>query len=317
MGCCNGGDTIEDNLSKEIIQYIRDNLEANLVKQTTLNAELNNIYKKLEEDKNNTPDNYIKEYSSKLIELTNTNTEKESQDIRSLLEETMKLANNNVSSFHIIIFEKLQGLRDYSNIKDLTEKNISLKNAIKENSALLMEVFNDLKSQGITDISQLTFEKFKEECSKHGVKMSEEELKQYYDLLKEKPKEGTDISSDIKEYMESHEELKNLIDKSKVNFKKFINKINKEGIDISKITFEEFKKLCKDCNIKFKESELKEIFELISKDYLGFINYINGLFENDNNNNENNLIKQAKVINNLSTIDYQLLPVAQKLDRNF
>ena len=79
----------------------------------------------------------------------------------------MKLVNNNYSSFHTIVFEKLQVFKDYSNIKEMLDKNTKLKKAIKDNEELLKEVFEDLKAKVITDISQVIFEKFKEVCEKH------------------------------------------------------------------------------------------------------------------------------------------------------
>ena len=96
-----------------------------------------------------------------------------------------------------------------------------------------------------------------------------------------------------------------------------INKINKEGIDVSKLTFEEFKKLCNDCGIKLKDNELKEIYDLMKENFLGFINYISQLCNNNNKDNDGNLIQKANLINNLSSIDLRTLPVAQKLERNF
>lgn len=319
MGCCSGdgdGQVIEDPLSMEVFEYIRDRLEANLVKQTTLNAELNNIYKKIQDNKNSTPDEVIKEYSDLLITLTNTTTEKESNDIKILLQEAMKLVNNNYSSFYIIIFEKLQGLKDYSNIKEILDKNPSLKKAIKENSALLEQVFKDLKDQGITDISSLTFEKFKEICTKHGVKMTDEELKEYYKLLTTKPKDGIDISADINNALNANSNLKQAIEKNKSGFFKLINKINKEGIDVTKLSLEEFKKLCIECGIKLNDKEMEELYNLIQSNYLGFINYMYKMYGNKTFK-EDNLIRKTNKINILASVDLQTLPVAQKLDRNF
>ena len=318
MGCCSGDgeEVMEDPLSNEIIEYIRDRLEANLVKQTTLNAELNNIYKKIQDNKNITPDEVIKEYGDLLITLTNTTTEKESNDIKTLLQDAMKLVNNNYSSFHIIIFEKLQGLKDYSNIKEILDKNPSLKKAIKDNSALLDEVFKDLKEQGITDISALTFEKFKEVCTKHGVKMTDEELKEYYKLLTTKPRDGIDISADIKNALNANPSLRQAIEKNKNGFFKLINKINKEGIDVTKLSLEEFKKLCKECGIKLSDKEMEELYNLIQSNYLGFINYMYRMYGNKTIK-EDNLMRKANKINTLASVDLQTLPVAQKLDRNF
>ena len=318
MGCCSGDgeEVMEDPLSNEIIEYIRDRLEANLVKQTTLNAELNNIYKKIQDNKNITPDEVIKEYGDLLITLTNTTTEKESNDIKTLLQDAMKLVNNNYSSFHIIIFEKLQGLKDYSNIKEILDKNPSLKKAIKDNSALLDEVFKDLKEQGITDISALTFEKLKEVCTKHGVKMTDEELKEYYKLLTTKPRDGIDISADIKNALNANPNLRQAIEKNKNGFFKLINKINKEGIDVTKLSLEEFKKLCKECGIKLSDKEMEELYNLIQSNYLGFINYMYRMYGNKTIK-EDNLMRKANKINTLASVDLQTLPVAQKLDRNF
>ena len=287
-----------------------------LIIQTTLNAELNNIYKKIQDNKNIAPDEVIKEYSDLLITLTNTTTEKESNDIKQLLQDAMKLVNNNYSSFHIIIFEKLQGLKDYSNIKEILDKNPSLKKAIKENAALLEEVFKDLKSQGITDISTLSFEKFKEVCTKHGVKMTDEELKEYYKLLTTKPKEGIDISADIKNALNANPNLKQAIEKNKGMFFKLIDRINKEGIDVTKLSLEEFIKLCKECGIKLSDKELEEIYNLIQSNYLGFINYMYRMYGNKTIS-EDNLMRKANKINILASVDLQTLPVAQKLDRNF
>ena len=319
MGCCSGdGDAqvIEDPLSIEIIEYIRDRLESNLVKQTTLNAELNNIFKKIQDNKNISPDEVIKEYSDLLITLTNTTTEKETNDIKILLQDAMKFVNNNYSSFHIIIFEKLQGLKDYSNIKEILNKNPSLKKAIKENAALLEKVFKDLKDQGITDISALTFEKFKEVCTKHGVKMTDEELKEYYKLLTTKPKDGIDISEDIKKVLDSNSNLKQAIENNKSGFFKLINKINREGIDVAKLSLEEFKKLCKEFGIKLNDKEMEELYNLIQSNYLGFINYMYRMYGNKTIK-EDNLMRKANKINILALVDLQTLPVAQKLDKNF
>jgi Ca2+-binding EF-hand superfamily protein len=318
MGCCSGDgeEVMEDPLSNEIIEYIRDRLEANLVKQTTLNAELNNIYKKIQDNKNITPDEVIKEYGDLLITLTNTTTEKESNDIKTLLQDAMKLVNNNYSSFHIIIFEKLQGLKDYSKIKEILDKNPSLKKAIKDNSALLDEVFKDLKEQGITDISALTFEKFKEVCTKHGVKMTDEELKEYYKLLTTKPRDGIDISADIKNALNANPNLRQAIEKNKNGFFTLINQINKEGIDVTKLSLEEFKKLCKECGIKLSDKEMEELYNLIQSNYLGFINYMYRMYGNKTIK-EDNLMRKANKINTLASVDLQTLPVAQKLDRNF
>lgn len=315
MGCCDGGDVIEDPIPNEVIEYIRDRLEANLVKQSTLNAELNNAYQSLTKTKPSS-DIIINGYSDLLINLTNTTTEKEKNDIKELLLNIMKLVNNNYFSFYTVIFEKLQGLRDYTNIKELIDRDSNLKDGIKENSDLLNKVFQDLKDQGINDISALSFEKFKEICQKHEVKMTDEQLKLYYDLLGKKPNEGEDISEDIKKHFNNNPALKSSIEKNKSGIFKLILKINKEGIDLSSLSFEDFKKLCKECGIKLSDKDLKEIYELMQKNFVGFINYMNKTYLNKGNDNDN-LIRKAIKINILAALILQALPIAQKLERNF
>ena len=59
-----------ETLSDDVLTNIKDNLEANLVTQGTLNLELNNIYKKSIENDNNTNENIQNLYSELLINLT-------------------------------------------------------------------------------------------------------------------------------------------------------------------------------------------------------------------------------------------------------
>ena len=196
MGC-SSNDTVEENpLSEDVIQYIKNNLEGNLVKQTSLNAELNNVKIKFDNNIEATPEQVVNEYSNLLINLTNTKTEKESNDIKELLTTAMKIVKNNYSSFYVLLFEKLQGLNDYSNIKASIDKDKELKDAINENNDLLIKVFEELEAMGITDISELQFDKFKELCQKYGVKMTDEQLKNYLKLFEEDPEDGLDSLPD-------------------------------------------------------------------------------------------------------------------------
>ena len=212
MGC-SSNDTVEENpLSEDVIQYIKNNLEGNLVKQTSLNAELNNVKIKFDNNIEATPEQVVNEYSNLLINLTNTKTEKESNDIKELLTTAMKIVKNNYSSFYVLLFEKLQGLNDYSNIKASIDKDKELKDAINENNDLLIKVFEELEAMGITDISELQFDKFKELCQKYGVKMTDEQLKNYLKLFEEDPEDGLDVSQDIKQKLDGNPHLVELIE---------------------------------------------------------------------------------------------------------
>ena len=315
MGCFNSN-VEEDPLSEEVFVYIRNSLEGNLVKQTSLSAELNTIKKKYDENKEASPEQVVQEYSDLLINLTNTKTEKETNDIKELLTTAMKIVKNNFSSFYVLLFEKLQGLSDYSNVKVLIDKDKALKDAINENEDLLIKVFEELETLGITDISQLSFEKFKELCQKHGVKMTDEQLKNYLKLFDEEPDDGFDVAQDIKQKLEGNPHLVELIEVNIVVLKRKMQKINREGIDVSKLTLEEYKKLCKESGIKLKDEEIEEIFILIQVNYIGLLCYMDKV-ENKKKRKKESLLSRARKINSLAKINLQILPVAQKLDKFF
>jgi hypothetical protein len=315
MGCFNSN-VEEDPLSEKVFVYIRNSLEGNLVKQTSLNAELNTIKKKFDENKEANPEQVVKEYSDLLINLTNTKTEKETNDIKELLTTAMKIVKNNFSSFYVLLFEKLQGLNDYSNVKVLIDKDKALKDAINENEDLLIKVFEELETLGITDISQLSFEKFKELCQKHGVKMTDEQLKNYLKLFDEEPEDGFDVAQDIKQKLEGNPHLVELIEVNIVVLKKKMQKINREGIDVSTLTLEEYKKLCKESGVKLKDEEIEEIFILIQVNYIGLLCYMDKV-ENKTKRKKESLLSRARKINSLAKINLQILPVAQKLDKFF
>ena len=318
MGCSNNNsvDEKEDPLSEKLIEYIKNKLEGNLVKQTTLNAELNFIKIKYENNKETTSDQVVKEYSDLLINLTNTKTEKESNDIKELLTTAMKIVNNNYSSFYVLLFEKLQGLGDYSKLKSKIDKDKELKDAINENDELLIKVFEELEEQGITDISELPFEKFKELCQKHGVKMTDEQLKNYLKLLEEDPEEDLDISDDIKQKLEGNTHLIEIIEVNIIVLKKGIRKINREGINVSTLTLEDYKKLCKESGVKLTDKEIEEIFILIQINYVGLLCYMDKV-EKKKKKKKDSLLSRARRINCLAKIDLQILPVASRLERNF
>ena len=84
---------------------------------------------------------------------------------------------------------------------------------------------------------------------------------------------------------------------------------------MSRMSFEDFKKLCEESGIELEESELREVYGLIKNDYVAFINYIKHFFDPDDE--EDDLLKKANLIYNLCKIDLQALPVAPKLERFF
>ena len=162
----------------------------------------------------------------------------------------------------------------------------------------------------------MSFEKFKELCQKHGVKMTDEQLKNYLKLFDEEPDDGFDVAQDIKQKLEGNPHLVELIEVNIVVLKRKMQKINREGIDVSKLTLEEYKKLCKESGIKLKDEEIEEIFILIQVNYIGLLCYMDKV-ENKKKRKKESLLSRARKINSLAKINLQILPVAQKLDKFF
>ena len=110
MGCnANTKDEMDVSITEQTIKNIKDNLEANLISQSSLNLELSNIYKKFD-DKNNTPENIIKAYCDMLFNITNITKEKEKENIKALLLSLQNISFNNFYTFYITLYLKLQGL---------------------------------------------------------------------------------------------------------------------------------------------------------------------------------------------------------------
>ena len=114
MGCLSvrTHDIMDENFKDNVIKKIKDNLEANLVNQTSLNLDLDNIYKKYEKFNNKKDeaaiDSIINAYLELFINLTNINNEQDKADIKQLLFSIMNISSNNYFYFHLTLYRKLQ-----------------------------------------------------------------------------------------------------------------------------------------------------------------------------------------------------------------
>ena len=213
MGCnANTKDIMDESLCEQIIKNIKDNLEANLISQSTFNLELNNIYIK-NDDKNNTPENIIKAYCDMLFNIAIISKEKEKTKIKELLSSLKDISYNNFYTFYIILYRKLQGLKDYSNIKSTIEKDLILKNCIKRNKQILLEVLENLKDQKIINVSQLSQETFQKACERRGVRMNSNQISNYFKVLNMKPNEYNGITENMRKEFNENKNLQKNIDK--------------------------------------------------------------------------------------------------------
>ena len=304
-----------ETLSDDVLTNIKDNLEANLVTQGTLNLELNNIYKKSIENDNNTNENIQNLYSELLINLTCTTNNSDKNDIKNLISVAMNLSSNDIASFHLLIFEKLQGLKNYSNIKQMIERDPSLKNSMKRCRPLLIEIFDKLKSEGITLISQLALDTFKDSCELRGIKMNKNQINSYYSVLKEKPLFGY-VPDELNKVFLENMELKNKIELQNVEVKSMFEKIKKTENGINKIELNKLNNLCKEFEINFTENDVKLVHEYLIKDHLGFISYLNNISKGKKEYDETLELKSYK-LDIIARIDSQPLPVVNKLQKYY
>ena len=314
MGCnANTKDAMNEALCEQIIKNIKDNLEANLISQFTFNLELNNIYKKTD-DKNNTPENIIKAYCDMLFNITNISKEKEKGKIKDLLLSLKNISFNNFYTFYIILFRKLQGLKDYTNIKSIIDEDLILKNYMKNNRQILSEVIDNLKSQKIINVSQLSEDVFLKTCEKSRVKMDSNQISSYFKILNMKPNEYNGISENMKKEFNENKNLQQNIDKYAGEFKNLIDQVVKEGINCENINFEKFNEMVKQYEIKIELQEIEEIYKLIQINFLEFISYIDYIVTTQNKENYDETLEiKATKLDIIARIESQPLPMVKKL----
>ena len=314
MGCnANTKDAMNESLCEQIIRNIKDNLEANLINQFTFNLELNNIYKKTD-DKNNTPENIIQAYCDMLFNIANISKEKEKGKIKDLLLSLKNISFNNFYTFYIILYHKLQGLKDYTNIKSIIDDDLILKNCMKNNRQLLSKVIDNLKDQKIINVSQLSEDVFKKTCDKKGVKMNSNQISSYYKILIMKPNEYNGISENMKKEFNENKNLQQNIDKYETEFKNLIDQMVKEGINCENINFEKFNEMAKQNEIKLEPQEIEEIYKLIQKNILEFISYIDYMVQTQNKETYDETLEiKATKLDIIARIESQPLPVVKKL----
>lgn len=318
MGCCTArtNDIMDENLIKKVLTIIKDNLEANLVNQSALNLDLDNMLKKFQkEDNKNTPENIIRAYLELLLNLTNIINDQDKADIKDFLFSAMTISSNNFFSFHIFVFRKLQILGDYSIIKAVIERDLSLKNCMKRCRPLLIEVFDNLKSQKIINVSQLTHEEFKNACKRRGVKMTDNQIQNYYKVLTMVPKGYDGISNNIKKELEKNRNLKSNLQQNVNGINNLVEEIIKGGSNYINIDFNKFRDMCKDNEIKLEYFEIEEIYNLMQKNYFEFIRFIDFICKSYQKYDETLEIKSFK-LDTMARIDSQPLPVVTKLPQS-
>ena len=320
MGCLSvrTHDIISENFTDKVIKKIKDNLEANLVNQTSLNLDLDNIYEKNKKFGNNKDeiniDNIINTYSNLLINLANISNEQDKGDIKQLLFSIMNISSNNYFQFHLSIYRKLQCLNDYSNIKLIIERDSTLKGIMKRSRPLIIDIFENLKNQKIINISDLSHDNFKKACERRGIKMDNNQILNYYKLIIMKPKDPEVINQNIKIEFDKNKNLRNAIENNVNKIKSLIDEIIKMGIDYININLDVFVQMCKNNEIKLEDFEIENLFNLIQKNFFDFIRFIDRLDTNIGKYDENLEIKSFK-LDVMARIDSQPLPVVSKLSQ--
>ena len=328
MGCCTAktNDTMDENLMNRVIKNIKDNLEANLVNQAALNLDLNNMFNKYNNSDINSNNNInnnininktisediIRAYLGLLINLTNITNDQDKADIKDLLFSAMTMSSNDYFSFHVYLYRKLQGMNDYSIIKAVIERDLSLKNCMKRCRPLLIEVFDILKTQKIVNISDLSHDAFKKACQRRGVKMTDNQIQNYYKVLTMIPKEFDAKNGKIKKGFENNRNMKINIEKNINGIRTLMEEIIKGGYDYYNIDVNKFEDLCKNYEIKLEYFEIESIYNLFKNNYFEFIGYIDSVGKPRVKYDETLEMKSFK-LDTMARIDSQPLPVVSKL----
>lgn len=303
MGCnVKESDGKISNLSKSnIINYIRDNLEGNMINQHIFNKELNYLFKRCIIENKLEKDDIIDKYCDFIFTLINIKNQEKEERLKLLLNDQMELVEGNYLLFHLSIFETLQGLNDYTNIKIILDENPDIKKKIIENNEFLIDVIKDLAEQGI-DFLSVSIEDYNN--------MSKDEVQFYIKLLSTEPKQGINITEKI--LNELGTDAINLIDINRSNFKNLINKISKERSNSNDLSLEEFKKCL---NFKNVGKEIEKIYNCFKNDYFEFYHYI--IIKNTNKIKieKVGLERKARILGLIAKYDLEILPNAEKLEK--
>ena len=317
MGCCSArtNDIMDENFVNKVIKIIIDNLEANLVNQAAFNLDLDNMLKKYENyNSKNKPEDIIRAYLELILNLTNITNDQYKADIKDFLFSSMNMSSNDFFSFHVLIYRKLQGINDYSITKAIIERDLSLKNSMKRCYPLLTEVFENLKSQKIINISQLSLDNLKKSFNRRGVKMTDNQLQNYHKILTMPPKNFDPITEKMKKDLEKHKNMKNNIEKNGNEIKSLMEEIIRGGTNYKNIDFEKFRDMCKSNDVKLEYFEIEEVYNLMQKNYFEFIAYIDNIGKPYHKYDESLEMKSFK-LDTMARIDSQPLPVVNKLTK--
>lgn len=315
MGCSvKTKEILDESTIRQIIKNIHDNLEANLVNQSTLNLELTNLFKKFDNKDNNNSEEILGGYYELLLNLTNISDEQEKADINNLLFSLMNMFQNNYFNFHVTIYRRLQGTRDYSNIKSTIERDLSLKAVIKRSKEILTEVFNILKLQSSIKISQLSRDKFRKACERRGVKMNQNQISGYYNLITMKPKDYTAVNENIRKELNEHRNIRKNMADNMDSFKTLMEEMLREGNHYTNVNLENFGAMCKKFDINLEAPDIEEIFNLMQKYYFDFFCYIDYINTKPIKYDEYLEMKAFK-LDTISRIDSQPLPAVKKLPK--
>ena len=318
MGCLSvrTHDIMDENFKDKVIKKIKDNLEANLVNQTSLNLDLDNIYKKYEKFNSKKDeaaiDSIINAYLELFINLTNINNEQDKADIKQLLFSIMNISSNNYFHFHLTLYRKLQCVNDYSNIKLIIDRDSPLKSIMKRSRPLLIDIIDNLKLKNIINISELSLENFQKSCQWRGIKMNENQILNYYKLLKMRPKDYEVINQNLKIEFDKNKNMRNIIEKNLNEIKGVMEEMIKLGSDYINIELDKFIQICRNKEVKLENVEIENLFNLIQKNFFDFIKFIDS-FDIDYYKYDEELEIKSFKLDAIARIESQPLPLVMKL----
>jgi hypothetical protein len=183
---------------------------------------------------------------------------------------------------------------------------------MKRSRPLLIDIIDNLKLKNIINISELSLENFQKSCQWRGIKMNENQILNYYKLLKMRPKDYEVINQNLKIEFDKNKNMRNIIEKNLNEIKGVMEEMIKLGSDYINIELDKFIQICRNKEVKLENVEIENLFNLIQKYFFDFIKFIDSFNIDYYKYDEELEIKSFK-LDAIARIESQPLPLVMKL----
>ena len=142
--------------------------------------------------------------------------------------------------------------------------------------------------------------------------MNENQILNYYKLLKMRPKDYEVINQNLKIEFDKNKNMRNIIEKNLNEIKGVMEEMIKLGSDYINIELDKFIQICRNKEVKLENVEIENLFNLIQKNFFDFIKFIDS-FDIDYYKYDEELEIKSFKLDAIARIESQPLPLVMKL----